>query len=329
MRRVIARARGVATEESILTGAGSSNLIFAALRGWITPSSRVLILDPMYAEYAHVLERVIGARVDRLRLSRANGYQVEPEGLADCLSREYDWVVTVNPNSPTGRHLPRHQFERIIAHAPETTRFWIDETYVDFVGQDQSLEAYAAGSTNVLVVKSMSKAYALSGVRAAYLCGPPSLVAEARRWCPPWAVSLPGQIAACEALACSNYYCDRWQETAVLRAELQAGLETQGWDVVPGCANFLLCHLPPAAPDAPRFVAELRGRGLFIRDVASMGTAIGRRAVRIAVKDRPTNQRMLDMLAAALSEEHGETLTGLSLAVDRGQDADFDRRLRG
>jgi histidinol-phosphate/aromatic aminotransferase/cobyric acid decarboxylase-like protein/N-acyl-L-homoserine lactone synthetase len=306
MRRVIARARGV-VEESILTGAGSSDLIFAALRGWVTPSSRVLILDPMYAEYAHVLERVIGATVERLTLSRANGYRVEPERLADSLSRGYDWVVVVNPNSPTGRHLPRRQFEHIFAEAPATTRFWIDETYVEFMGQDQSLETYAAASSNVVVVKSMSKVYALSGVRAAYLCGPPPLVAEARCWCPPWAVSLPGQIAACEALACVNYYRSRWQETAVLRDELQAGLEAQGWDVVPGCANFLLCHLPESAPNAARFVAELRRRGLFIRDVTTMGTALGWRAVRIAVKDRATNHRMLGMLAAALSEEHCET----------------------
>ena len=306
MRRVIARARGV-VEESILTGAGSSDLIFAALRGWVVPSSRVLILDPMYAEYAYVLERVIGAQVDRLTLSRANGYQVEPDRLADCLSRGYDWVIVVNPNSPTGRHLPRRHFEHILANAPEATRFWIDETYVDFVGRDQSLETYAAGSSNVIVVKSMSKVYALSGVRAAYLCGPPSLVAEVRCWCPPWAVSLPGQIAACEALACVNYYGSRWQETAVLRDELRAGLEAQGWDVVPGCANFLLCHLPQAAPYAAKFVAGLRRRGLFIRDVTTTGTALGRRAVRIAVKDRPTNHRMLGMLAAALGEDYCET----------------------
>ena len=103
----------------------------------------------------------------------------------------------------------------------------------------QSLEAFAAASSNVVVVKSMSKAYALSGVRAAYMCGPPALISEARRWCPPWAVSLPGQIAACKALACLDYYRARWQETAVLRCELQAGLEAQGWEVVPGCANLI------------------------------------------------------------------------------------------
>jgi histidinol-phosphate/aromatic aminotransferase/cobyric acid decarboxylase-like protein len=286
------------------------------LRGWVTPSSRVLILDPMYAEYAYVLERVIGAQVDRLTLSRRNGYQVEPERLAHALSRGYDWVIVVNPNSPTGRHLPRCLVERILAGAPETTRFWIDETYLEFVGQDQSLETYAAASSNVVVVKSMSKVYALSGVRAAYLSGPPPLVAEARCWCPPWAVSLPGQIAACEALACVNYYRGCWHETAVLRDELRASLEAQGWDVVPGCANFLLCHLPESAPDAARFVATLRKRGLFIRDLTTMGTTLGSRAVRIAVKDRPTNHRMLGMLAAALSETRRETSVAYQKPID-------------
>ena len=60
---------------------------------------------------------------------------------------------------------------------------------------------------------------------------------------------------------------------------------------------------------------ELRGRGLFIRDATNMGTAIGRRAVRIAVKDGPTNQRMLAMLAAALSEEHGKTALAASAVL--------------
>ena len=299
MRHVIARARGV-SKNSILTGAGSSNLIFTALRGWVTPSSRVLILDPMYDEYAHVLEQVIGARVDRLRLSRTHGYQIDRQQLRDSFSRGYDWVILVNPNSPTGRHLPRHQLEHLMAEAPKATRFWIDETYVDYVSEEQSLEVHAATSSNVVVVKSMSKAYALSGVRAAYLCASPGLVRETLRWSPPWAVSLPGQIAACKAFASLDYYRARWRETAILRGELQAGLEAQGWDVVPGCANFLLCHLPRSAPDAEESVAKVRARGLFIRDVTSMGTGLGKRAVRIAVKDRATNQQVLDILSSAL-----------------------------
>ena len=68
----IAQTRGVA-RESVLAGAGSSSMIFLALRHWLTRESRALVLDPSYGEYAHVLENVVKCSVDRLVLSRADG----------------------------------------------------------------------------------------------------------------------------------------------------------------------------------------------------------------------------------------------------------------
>lgn len=301
LQRTIAAARGVAAS-SVLPGAGSSDLIFAAFQRWITSASRVLILDPMYGEYAHVLESLIGADVDRLRLSRANSYDIDERKLAARLEAGYDWVVLVNPNSPTGRHCPRETLEAIIAAAPATTRFWIDETYVDYVGPEQSLERFAAVSGNVIVCKSMSKAYALSGARAAYLCGAIRLINELRPFCPPWSVGLPGQIAACEALRSTEYYRERWQATHALRADLRKDLEALGWAVVPGCANFLLCELPPDGPEASDVVARARSRGLFVRDVGNMGSALGRRALRVAVKDDRTNRRVTRVLRAVLND---------------------------
>jgi histidinol-phosphate/aromatic aminotransferase/cobyric acid decarboxylase-like protein/N-acyl-L-homoserine lactone synthetase len=301
MRRAIARARGVA-DDSILPGAGSSDLIFAGLRLWVTPRSRVLILDPMYGEYAHVLEKVIGAQVDRLTLSEARDYEVDLDELAAHAARGYDWVVLVNPNSPTGCHIPRRNLELVLAEAPRTTRWWIDETYVDYAGPGQSLEACASSSANVVICKSMSKVYALSGARAAYLCGPASMMDELKPLCPPWSVSLPGQIAACEALKAIDYYHARWEETHHLRGELREGLKGLGWEVLPGCANFLLCHLPANAPEAAKLVEQSRKRGLFVRDVANMGTCFDGRTLRVAVKDRDTNLVMLEILRMTLAE---------------------------
>jgi histidinol-phosphate/aromatic aminotransferase/cobyric acid decarboxylase-like protein len=301
LQRTIAATRGIG-ERSILPGAGSSDLIFAGLQRWVAPNSRVLILDPMYGEYAHVLGDVIGAKIDRFRLSRTLCYDIDGTSLAAQLANDYDWVVLVNPNSPTGRYMPRRMVERILADAPATTRFWIDETYVDYVGSDHSLEAYAAASSNVIVCKSMSKAYALSGVRVAYLCGPPALIDDLRPHRPPWSVSLPGQMAACEALKATDYYRAAWRTTHELRAELQKHLEELGWDVIPGCANFLLCGLPTDGPDAAELATRTRRFGLFVREVANMGPSLGRHALRIAVKDRDTNHRMLEILQAALRE---------------------------
>lgn len=301
MRRMLSRARGV-RQENILPGAGSSDLIFLGLRHWLRPESRVLILDPMYAEYAHVLERVVGCQVDRFTLSPATNYSVDCEELAAELQRGYHWVVLVNPNSPTGQHISREQLEALLDAAPDTTRFWIDETYVEYAGPTQSLEQFAAASINVVICKSMSKVYALSGARCAYLCGPAHLMDELRTICPPWAVSLPGQIAACEALRSVAYYRDQWEQTHTLRAELSSGLRALGWDVLPSCANFVLCHLPATQPEASVLVAACRRRKLFVRDVANMGTCFDTRTLRVAVKDAATNLAMLKVLRTTLAE---------------------------
>jgi histidinol-phosphate/aromatic aminotransferase/cobyric acid decarboxylase-like protein len=153
----------------------------------------------------------------------------------------------------------------------------------------------------VIVCKSMSKAYALSGVRAAYLCGPRQLIRSLRFLLPPWAVSLPGQIAAVKALASPDYYQRRWTETAQLRDELSRELRSLGLEVVDGTANFLLCHLPPDESDAARVVDECRVRGVFLRDFTGLSAQLDRHALRVAVKDARDNDKIVKTLRLAIA----------------------------
>jgi histidinol-phosphate/aromatic aminotransferase/cobyric acid decarboxylase-like protein/GNAT superfamily N-acetyltransferase len=300
MIRTLARVRGV-DPASILPGDGSSRLIFQAFRHWLRPSSRVLMLDPTYGEYAHVLEQVVRCRVDRLPLERSRGYELDLTRLEARFANGYDLIVLVNPNSPTGRLVPRADLQRVLAGAPPRTRVWIDETYVEYAGPEQSLERFAAQSSNIVVAKSMSKVYALSGVRAAYLCAAPQLVEELRAITPPWAVSLPAQVAAVEALRIPEYYAARYQETHRLREELVAELAAKArLEFVPSVANFVLGHLPPDGPDAATVCRRCRAEGVYLRDVSNMGRRLGAHALRIAVKDRQANRRIIATLTRAL-----------------------------
>lgn len=296
----IARARGV-DQACILPGDGSSALIFRAFGTWLSSSSRVLVLDPMYGEYLHVAGRVIGASVDTLPLSRDTSYDVIPDELAARLEEGYDLVALVNPNSPTGRHLPRRRLESVLREAPAETIIWIDETYVDYVDPEESLERSVVDLPNVVVCKSMSKVYALSGARVAYLCARPELLTDLRAATPPWAVSLPAQVAAVAALAEPDYYAARHAETRVLREHLQHGLRQQAVDVVPGVANFLLCHLPVAGPTATDVCERCRAEGVFLRDMSTLSALLGRHAVRVAVREGESNRRAVDALTAALN----------------------------
>jgi histidinol-phosphate/aromatic aminotransferase/cobyric acid decarboxylase-like protein len=298
--RAIARARGV-RPECVLPGAGSSDLIFLAFRHWLKPESRVLILDPTYGEYPHVLECVIGCQAERLALHRNEGYRLDPVRLAACLAEGADLVVLVNPNSPTGRHMPREELIAVLRHAPAATRIWVDETYVEYAGADQSLETFAADSENVIVCKSMSKVYALSGARAGYLCAGPHQLEPLRPITPPWAVSLPAQVAAVKALQDPAYYAARYEETHRLRAQLLEWLRPLGLELAPSVTNFLLCHLPESGPDAATVVSRCREHGLFLRDASPMGSQMGRHALRIAVKDAAANRRLAEVLSKALA----------------------------
>lgn len=300
MARVIARVRGVSAG-SILPGAGSSDLIYLAMREFVRPASRVLLLDPTYGEYEHVLANVIRCDLHRFLLRRDENYDIDVPRLDSALQNGYDMVVLVNPNSPTGRHLPRATLTDLLDRVPERTLVWIDETYVEYVGVHESLESYASERSNVIVCKSMSKAYALSGVRAAYLCASGGIIDRLRGLAPPWAVSLPGQVAAVRALENPDYYQGRYRETAELRLGLFKELDRRtDLEVIPGVANFLMCHSPEEGPDAQTIVRQCRERGLYLRDVSSMGSSLGSRAFRIAVKDGATNRKMIKILLSVL-----------------------------
>lgn len=220
----VARTRGV-EKDCILTGGGSSDLIFTCLPQLVCAGQKALILDPMYGEYRHVLETVIGAQVIRFDLHKEVEFRIDIERLTKrVLASCPDMVVLVNPNSPTGQHWPRPEVLRFLDGIPSSIWVVIDETYIEYAGSAQSVEGEACTRSNVLVLKSMSKVYALSGMRVGYLVASPSTVRRLSKWIPPWAVSLPAQVAAAEALKDSWYYERQYRQTHVLREELVRNL---------------------------------------------------------------------------------------------------------
>lgn len=306
--RAISRSRGV-PPESIALGAGSSSLIHLALSSWLDPAAHVLLPDPTYGEYEHVLSHLVGCRVERLPLSAEQGFRLEVDALVDRLRmKAFDLVVLVNPNNPTGGLLSRRDLERVIDALPGSTRLWVDEAYIDYEDPAQTIEPIAARHGRVVVCKSLSKVHALSGVRVAYLCGHPLLMGEIRRRTPPWAVSLPAQVAAVEALRDPAYAAQRHAETRRLRMDLTTLLPSavRCLEVIGSGANFVLCRLAGDGPDAATLCQACRERGLFIRDAGRTSAALGTRAVRIAVKDAATNQRMVSIIADAMRALRGE-----------------------
>ena len=123
LRSVIASGRGVEASQ-VLVGSGSSSLMFLAIPRLISASDRVLVLDPMYGEYAHIAMNVVGAQVDRFELP-LDSFQVDVGAFIDR-AKGYRLVALVNPNSPTGVPLGLDEVRRLMEGVPSTTMVWID-----------------------------------------------------------------------------------------------------------------------------------------------------------------------------------------------------------
>ncbi len=296
----IARQRDL-PRDCILAGGGSSDLIFACFPHLIPSNGRALILDPMYGEYLYVLNTVLGIQVKRFELVKEDSFQLDADALIARVRLEQpDLVVIVNPNSPTGRHCPRAELLHFIDRIPESVTVVVDETYIDYVGRVESIEAQACQRPNLLVIKSMSKVYALSGMRVGYLVAHPSVIQRLALWIPPWSVSLPAQLAAIEALADPDYYQQQYRQTGLLCRQLVSGLERHPQlRVYPSQANFVLLETPCSAQ---LLIEHMRRSNVFVRNCDSMGNRFADRFLRIAVKTQSQNERIVEALATALAQ---------------------------
>lgn len=303
----IAKIRGV-PEENILTGGGSSDLIFTFFPRKVEKNDKVLILDPMYGEYQHILENVIEADVIRFFLKKEEDFKVNTnlliKNINKCMPK---MVALVNPNSPTGQYLPKEEILKILKSIPQNIIFVIDETYIEYVGKNYSLEKEVLNFENLVIIKSMSKVYALSGARVAYIIAGQRIIDELSSFVPPWAVSLLGQIAGVEALKDEKYYDEKYQETHKLREEMTNELSRiKSIKIYPSVANFFLVELLDEEVESEKIATTLRKQNIYIRNTESMSSQFASKFIRIAVKSKESNQKVVSGLVKMLSPNNND-----------------------
>ena len=298
----ISQARGI-PESHILVSSGSSSLMFSLMPNLLNNDSRVLILSPMYGEYLHILTHLIGCHVTHFPLHPEEGFVIDFASFVE-IGREHDAVIIVNPNSPTGVYDSNvsEMITHILSQKESKTNckmIWVDETYIEYVEDAVSLESLTSQHEELIVCKSMSKCYALSGLRVAYAVT--ANAAFLRRFIPPWSVSLPAQIGAIAALSNEEYYAGQYSIVHENRTELNKQLVQLGFKTYPSVANYILTKLPDSvAHSSNQFIALCREKDVFVRDAENMGVTLDSRYVRFAVKSKIENQRIIDCLTDLL-----------------------------
>lgn len=296
LREVIAEVRGLSPDHLVL-GAGSSALMYLALPSLLAGKRRVLLLDPMYGEYSHIVRTVGGIEPILLELPEASDFAADRASLVSAMASA-EAVILVNPNSPTGQVIPAEWILEGIQGMSDDAWVWVDETYVDFAGDGASLERYIADEPRLIVSKSMSKFYGLSGLRIGYLATSRPARSDWDRLTPPWSVGLIAQVAAVAALRDREYYAEMAQQTSLLRAEFECGLTKLELHVVPSTANYLMFRLPNQT--ASELCCKTAEQGVFLRNCDSLSARFQGRYVRSAVKSAIDNRKILEVLSSAL-----------------------------
>ena len=200
------------------------------------------------------------------RLSPHDEFQLDTAETVKLIRRHRPKGIFIcNPNNPTGRYFSRSEFQEILAAAGDCL-VTLDEAYLSFVDSPwSSLEM--PGRSNVLVLRSMTKDYAMAGLRLGYGVAAPDIIATLRRVCPPWNVNSPAQRAGIAALR-HDHYLERCQRK-LKRAKryLESELSALGLPPLPSEANFFLVDVG----DAGAFRQSLLQKRMLVRDCSSFG----------------------------------------------------------
>jgi histidinol-phosphate aminotransferase len=269
--------------EEVLVTAGAAEA-FVLLARALQPRKAVCV-HPSFTEPEAAL-RAAGHEVTRVVLKAP--YVLDPAQVPD----DADLVIVGNPTNPTG--VVHTRLAELCRPGRVTV---VDEAFMDAVpGEPHSLAA--ARLPGLVVIRSLTKTWALAGLRVGYLLAEPELVIRLREAQPLWSVSTPG-LAALDACLARGPVKHAEREAGVVAQErvfLQQALEDLGVVVAAGSqAPFLLCHVP----GRPDLRDGLRQHGIAVRrgDTFPSLTAAH---WRTAVRDRASSERLLEELRVLL-----------------------------
>ena len=284
---------------NILVGNGTADLLWVIGLLYLQ-HRRVAILGPTFGEYLNVAN-LMQAHVIELAhpgwLRTEKGYDQANRSIHDAANdlrqAAPDVVFVCNPNNPTGHALTLSELETLYSAAPSA--LWImDEAYAEFMQPPLTSAAWVERG-NWLILRSMTKDYALGGVRLGYVIGVPSLIKPLQMAQSPWNVNTFAQLAGCVSLREGLAWRD--ETLAKLRNDtthFQEQLRGIGYQPLHTTVNYFLVPVP----SAHTLRQALLARRLVVRDCTSFGLP---HFIRIATQLPETNQRLLEALAEIAS----------------------------
>ena len=265
--RHLSTSSSVLSIDRIIVGNGSTEIVHLLTRVFLSGSKAALVLTPTYGEYDGAC-RLSGAEVLNLQADLIGDFRWDIDTARNIIvDKKPSLIFVCNPNNPTGVYLDHGEVEALADAARDAGCLMVvDEAYRSFVEHPwDSLELL--DRSEVVLVRSMTKDYAQTGLRLGYALASEEVVASLRRYQPDWSVNGLAQKAGICALEDSGYLTSMRKTVASSKDYLIRELEPLGWEIPPSESNFLLIRVG----DAAKWRSILLSKGIVVRDCTSFG----------------------------------------------------------
>jgi histidinol-phosphate aminotransferase len=269
LREALAGRYGVDVER-IATGCGSVALTEHLARAACLPGDEMLYSWRSFEAYP-IIAATSGAV--SLRVPNTAEHAHDLPAMAAAITDRTRLVLICNPNNPTGTAIRRAELDRFLAEVPDNVLVVIDEAYREFVtdpGVPDALVAYG-DRPNLVVLRTLSKAWGLAGLRIGFLVAAPQVAAAVRKVVTPFSASSAAQAAALAALRASDEMSRRAALVVAERDRLLATLRKLVPEVPESQANFVWL---PLGDRAVEFAAACERDGVIVRAFAGDGVRV-------------------------------------------------------
>lgn len=285
-----------ADPSEILVGAGADEVLDVIAKTFLPPDGAAIVPIPTYGMYG-VLTSQRPARVIVVpRLGPEAGFALDlPAMLARLSEAQLVWLTV--PNNPTGRDEPEANVLAILDAAAGLgaagPTIVVDEAYHEFTGR--TVVPLRNRYPQLIVVRTVSKAFALPGIRIGYAVATRDTIARLERYRPPGSVSTIAATIGAAALGRPDIAADNVRRLIDERERFAAGLAAAGWVPLPSVTNFLLVHI--GDHDAAEAAAErLLHHGLVPRTFGPANPLRGH--LRLTVRSADENARLIAAIGA-------------------------------
>lgn len=288
-------ARSQVDRDQILIGNGTSELIWLAARSFLLPGDSVVILGPTFGEYQRAA-LACGAVLEEIR-AEAPDFVPPVEKLMELIKvRSPRLVFVCNPNNPTGKNLSDHEINEIVNACGERTILILDEAYRSFISGSffHSIE-----NTKCLILRSMTKDFAMAGLRLGYAVGDPRIIQKLADIQPAWSVNAFAQAAGLAAIYDLEYYQNTLAELRRLKETFFHQVSNAGYPFIPSAVQYGIIHVHQPARIFRRLLLR---HGIQVRDCTSFGLED---YIRVSTKREEENARLVEGIRriATLSKE--------------------------